>query len=423
MAASFGEKLLQEVHEEGLDELLHDLRAVYRENVGNATTRFGVATIDELQGLFMPSQHPYNQLMLENNVDEQGEYIPAAAGYEFTQTAAPSQPASIDRTPVLEIASTSSAAGKSQMLYYMAAMTVLPAKVNGVPLNGLDSAVVFIDTDNRFDSERLRTVARGMVQSRLQTSDAPFSDATSHGSIEAMLVTSLQHVHIFRPQSSLALLATLQCLDTYLLDIRRHISASRPLRAVIIDSATAFLWQDKLQDEIARTEDIGRPTAEIEQERLRKESFYLADIYADLVACLKRLQHVFDCSVIYTTTSFSGRSIEKASAPYGSYNPLDTAFLTIPSFRSPLPPPWGLFPTLRLVLQRDMVRPFSPGVTMSDARNDAPRRQEVVMRGEFLGSVNGWRREDWPRRLLEELKRRDGGGFAFRVGLYGITFS
>jgi hypothetical protein len=302
----------------------------------------------------------------------------------------------------------------------LAALAILPSEFNGIPLGGFGSAVVFVDTDGRFDAERLRTVAREIIQSTLQTRGA--SSSLSH-SIEATLLNSLQHVHVFRPQSSLALIATLQSLDTYLLDISRHVSANRPVHAIVIDSATAFFWQDKLQDEIARTEDIGRPAADIERERLKKESFYLADVYADLVAELKRLQHMFDCSVIYTTTSFNGRAIEKQPDFYGSYNILDTAFPSMPSFRSPLPPPWGLFPTLRLVVQREAVRPFSPSATVSEVQREAPMRQEIVMRAEFVGSVNGWGRENWPRKLLEELKRRDEGVFGFRVGRDGITFS
>ncbi|KAL2825021.1 hypothetical protein BDW59DRAFT_172529 [Aspergillus cavernicola] len=421
----FGEQLLQEVHGEGLDELLHDLRVLHSENVKN-TTRLGVAPIDELLELLMPSsQHLHNQPVSgENPADDQLDAISPTVGYEPSQSAVPVQPAVISRAyPVLEISSTSSAVGKSQSLYYITALAVLPPTFNETSLGGFGSAVVFIDTDGRFDAERLRTVARGIVRCRLQTRIEALSyDVALDHIIESILLTSLQHVHVFRPQSSLSLLATLQSLDTYLLDLCRHTSANRVLQSIILDSATAFFWQDKLQDEIARTEDIGRPSAAIEQERLRKESFYLADVYADLVATLKHLQQIFDCAVIYTTTSFNGRSTEKPSAPYGSYNPLDTAFPNILSFRSPLPPPWGMFPTLRLVLQRDTVRPLPPSVTVSEAVKDAPTRQEAVMRGEFLGSVNGWGREDWPRRILEELKRRDGGRFFLRIGREGVTF-
>ncbi|KAL4866759.1 hypothetical protein BDV12DRAFT_187182 [Aspergillus spectabilis] len=422
----FGEKLLQEVHEESLDELLHDFRVLHRESSGNTRTRFGVEPIDELLCLFWPSPQHLHSLphVEENNSGDQFDDIPPGVDHGATQLETPVQPAFLNQPyPVLEISSISSAAGKTQVLYYLSALAVLPSEFNGIPLNGLNSAIVFVDSDGRFDVERLRTIARGIVRSRLQTrAESLYLGTSLDDSIETLVVASLQHVHVLRPQSALALLATLQSLDVYLLDLRRHVSTNRPLQAIFIDSATAFFWQDKLRDEVARTEDIGKPAAEIELERHQKKSFYLADIYADLVVALKRLQHIFDCAVIYTTTSFSGRSMEKPSAPYGSYNPLESA-LNTPSFRSPMPPPWGLFPTLRLVLQREMVRPFPPSVTIHEAQRDATMRHEVVMRGEFLGSMNGWGREDWPRRILEALKRRGDGHFTFNVGREGVTFS
>ncbi|KAL5048612.1 hypothetical protein BDW71DRAFT_15353 [Aspergillus fruticulosus] len=422
MSASFGEKLLQEVHEEGLNELLHDLRALHRERSKSTKARFGVPPIDDLLESFWPPVQPLHNLTSigEDIVSGLVDDTSATENHEPAHLEVPVHPAFLSRPyPVLEISSTCSAAGKSQVIYYLTALAVLPFEFNGVSLNGFNSAAVVIDSDGRFDAERLRTVARGIVLDKLNNRVKP--DTDYHDSVEAMISASLQHIHIFRPQSSLALLATLQYLDAYLLDLPRHASSNRGLQAIIIDSATAFFWQDKLQDEIARTEDIGRSAAEIERERRERENFHLADLYADLVTSLKRLQNIFDCTVIYTATSFGVRSTAKSSMPYGSYNPLDTALQT-PSFRSPLPPPWGLFPTLRLVLQREVVRPFPPGVTVQEAERDAPMRQEVVMREEFLGSVNGWGREDWPRRILEELKRR-GAQFNFNVGRNGVSFS
>ncbi|RDW67366.1 putative Rad51 family DNA repair protein [Aspergillus mulundensis] len=423
MAASFGEKLLQEVHEEGLDELLHDLRVLHRDHSGSTETRFGVAGIDELLGLFWPSSQSLHHIpsIGEHNAIDEVDDDPVAVDHDPTHFEVSVHPAFLSRPyPVLEISSTSSAAGKSEVLYYLTALTVLPFEFNGISLGGLNSAVVFIDADGRFDAERLHAIARGIVLDKLRTEDKPSADLRA--AVESMLLASLQHIHVFRPQSSLALLATLQTLDAYLLNLPLHASANRALHAIVLDSATAFFWQDKLQDEVARTEDIGQSAAEIERRRRERETFHLADLYADLVASLKRLQGAFDCAVIYTATSFSGKSAEKPSMPHGSYNPLDTA-LNTPSFRSPLPSPWGLFPTLRLVLQREAVRPFPPGVTVQEAERDAPMRQEVVMRGEFLGSVNSWGREDWPQRILEALKRRGGGQFSFNVGRKGVAFS
>lgn len=252
-----------------------------------------------------------------------------------------------------------------------------------------------------------------------------------------MLSSSLQHIHVFRPESSSSLLATLQSLSTYLYELHRHLSSSRPLHSIFIDSAGAFFWQDKLHDEVARTEDIGRPHADVEHERAQKESFYLGDLYAELVVELKRLQTVFGCAVTYTTVASSGRSMAgtgsdsnqqngyRPSGPFELYNPLDELASRPrgPAFRSPLPPPWGVFPDLRLVVQRDRVKGFPDSMSAEKAQEQAVLRREVVLKGRFLVWVNAWGREDWPRRVHEGLERRNGGMFGFRATREGVWFT
>lgn len=459
MAASFGEKLLGEVYEEGLDELLHDLNCLYESSNSTPRERLGIQALDDLLGVFVPSpttvpgaraQYQPPEPTIRTDLDKQEqeqeqvsheEPIQSQLGHDsntyYREKFHP--PVRIKSTdPVVEISSTSSGAGKTQTLYYLAAVAILPSEFNGAKLNGRESAVVFIDSDGRFDAERLLTVARGIVHKKLKSQHeravSPSASATegvleySQEDLDALLVASLQHVHVFRPQSSVALLSTLQSLDTYLLDLARHFSSSRPLHAIIIDSASAFFWQDKLHDEVARTEDIGRPYDEIECERRKKKSFYLFDMYADLVTELKRLQRRFSCAVVYTTIAWSGRSTPgqlstpRPSGPFALFDPSDIPASRAPSFRSSLPGPWGVFPTIRLVVQRDMVRPFPPTMTAIEAQRQAPRRQEVVLKGRFVGWVNGWGREDWPQRVVKGLEEKSGGMFGFYVGMDGVYF-
>lgn len=263
------------------------------------------------------------------------------------------------KEPVVEIASTASAAGKSQLLYYLAATAVLPETCGG-----RSAAVVYIDADGRFDAHRLRTVAMGIAQTAVEA---------------ATVEDSLQHVHVFQPSSSGCLLATLQTLQDYLLDVKRHVSSARPLRAILLDSATAFLWQDKLRDQIARVEEIGLPASEIEQDRRENRSFVLGTLYAELVSELKRLQGEFGCAVVFTATVWT-RGLEGDAV----------------GFRSSLPPPWGLFPALRVVVR-------------------------ATGRGVFEAGVNTWGREDWPRRVVEGLQRTHrGGAFSFHANVDGV---
>ena len=247
--------------------------------------------------------------------------------------------------------------------------------------------------------------------------------------LESILLASLHHVHIFRPQSSSSLLATLQSLDIYLLDTTRHHSSTRPLNAIIIDSASAFIWQDRLRDEVSRIEEIGRSPAEVQSEREQKQSFYISDLYGELIKELKRLQRVFSCSVIYTTILWSGKGNNlqhpqsyHPSGPFDLYNPPVVSNKT-PAIRSSLPAPWGSFPALRLVVQRDAVRPFPPGMTVREALREASMRQEIVAQGKFSTWVNGWGREEWSRRMEDGVERLNGGMFAFYSRKDGVYIS
>ncbi|KAH2112626.1 hypothetical protein KXW75_006135 [Aspergillus fumigatus] len=453
MAASFGEKLLREVHTERLDELLHDLRSLFPRSPGESTSQLGVKPLDALLEVFMHSlsaaqaqiQQVGRDLYQEQQNEHELQYIPAddeddqiaSAGDRRLPTASLSK----QINPVIEISSVSSAAGKTHLLYYLTVIAVLPSTINGIRVDGLASAVVFIDADGRFDAERLRTVARDLIDRKFKahfdtgTRESPEGQKAqpvfAAEELESVIATSLQHVHVFRPQSSASLLATLGNLQAYLLDGSCHYSSHRPLHAIFIDSATAFFWQDKLRDDVTRTENIGRPVAEVERERNQKRVFSLSDIYAELVQSLKNLQRCFGCIVAYTCNTLNSRSVtgyqshnqstQQHSGPFDLENPSNVATArSMPSFRCPLPSPWGAFATLRLVVRRDAVRPFPPMISARDAQRDALMRQNVVLEGRFLGWVNEWEREEWPRRFVDGLKERNGGVFSFHVSRRGV---
>lgn len=407
--------------------MLHDLRdlcAVGSEDIVSKD-RLGVKELDHLLDVFMPvpaAQHPSRQPQssslpqAEDDLLFSGDEEDIVIGHQarFTPVSRPN--------PVVEISSSSSAAGKSQLLYYLTAITILPLTYEGARVDGKESAVVFIDADGRFDADRLRTVARGILHRRLR--DQPETIEPAH--LEAILLTSLQHVHVLRPQSSSSLLATFHSLDTYLFDLSRHVSSNRRLHAIIIDSASAFFWQDRLRDEVARIEDIGRPLAGIEREREQKQSFYISDLYAELVKELKRLQRRFSCAIIFTTTSLTGKTSSshhtqsyQTSGPFDLYNPPAPPTKT-PALRPFLPAPWGTFPTLRLVVQRDAVRPFPPNITVHNAERDAANRHEVVKQGKFSGWVNGWGQEEWPSRVVDGIDGLNGGMFVFYARSEGV---
>jgi hypothetical protein len=323
--------------------------------------------------------------------------------------------------PVVEISSSLSASGKSQLLYYLIALAILPRSFGDSSIGGHEAAVVLIDADDRFDVGALHNVTRGIIKEAKGLSDSDgnnIAQGLTDDKIETMINSALQHVHIFRPQSSSALLATLRSLDTYLFNVSCHHSASRPLQMIAIDSVTAFYWQDRLRDEVARTEDIGRPRTEIDQEREQKQSFYLSDLYSQLVTELKRLQGRFGCTVVYTATVSGGRP--SINGYHSALGPYDRSPSRTPALRPALPAPWGIFPTLRLVVHRDLVRSFPPAISAHDARKDAPSRQNIVRQGKFSAWVNSWGREDWPRRLADSVDALNGGCFSFYVRESGV---
>jgi hypothetical protein len=324
------------------------------------------------------------------------------------------------RLPVLEISSPSSGAGKTQLLYYLAAVAVLPVMYRGVHLGGREAAVVLLDSDARFDADRLWEVADGIVRQkikqRLQEPEKDTLEKPDDADLAFLVHDALQHVHVFRPQSSSALLSTLQGLDSYLFDLTRHISAARPLHAILLDSASAFYWQDRLRDEVARTEDIGRNPAEIARDREQHRTFHITVLYREMVAELRRLQTLFDCAIVYTTWGVSRAVSSSSSLP--SYGAISSG---PPSFRPHLPPPWGSFPTLRIVIQRDAVRQFGPDATVAEAERDAAIRQDVVHQGKFSAWVDPWGREEWPLSVLNALNRMtERGGFPFWVRGEGV---
>lgn len=412
--------------------MLHDLANVYPASRDGEAQVLGVPSIDALLEVFMlrvsgpadaqhqhpPERNPDDEEMLFQD-DDNG--APESLSNIFFSGFAQRNKRPI---PVLEISSSLSGAGKSQLLYYLVARAVIPRSYNGVHIGGQEAAVVFMDADDRFDADRLRVVTRSLLQQSVsqaeQKTDSGDPASLSTEGIESVLLSSLQHVHIFRPQSSSALLATLSKLDGYLYDVSQHHSSSRPLQMLVIDSATAFIWQDRLRDEVARTEEIGRPREEVDRERELKQSFYLSDLYAEIIKQLKRLQGRFGCTVVYTTVSGGRTPVPNAgdhSGPFGQY---DRTTSRIPSLRPPLPAPWGTFPTLRLIVHRDAVRSFPPGMSAHSATKKAAMRQSVVQQGKFSGWVNGWDREEWPRRVTDGVDAHNGGSFSFYIKDAGV---
>lgn len=314
-------------------------------------------------------------------------------------------------------------------MYYLIAMSVLPATFHGHKLDGRGGAVVLLDTDGRLEVERLYDIIEGVVRHALDDTHAS-SSGNASDEIGMMVRDVMRHIHIFRPQTSSSLLSTLQSLHTYLLH-SPHGDGSRPLHGIFIDSLSAFYWPDRLRDEIARTSEIGLPAIQTQQRQKQRTAFYMSVLYADVAAELRRLQEVFGCAVVVTSWGITPRSSSSSSSSLGmgglgggggGYG--NNIWAGPPIFKPHLPAPWNsTFPDLRLVVQRDHVRTYPGTATLNEWERDAAIRQSVVRKGKFSAWVDTTTLTAWVggEVVLSALRKMpDNGGFPFWVRDDGV---
>ncbi|KAL1961416.1 hypothetical protein VTO42DRAFT_144 [Malbranchea cinnamomea] len=436
-AAAFGEKLLAEVQQESLADILCDVRNSVLEAFDgqDESSCLGIKPIDELLQLFRvaTASRPQGGQQQTGQPAASEEQVPVHDGQEGY--APPERSRALERVPtgprdpIIEITSPSSGDGKTSLLYYITAIGVLPPSLDGVHLGGKGGTVVFLDTDFRFDAERLRDVLVRIVRDRMYAQDTTTQQEDQEANtqikqaLELTVGECLRHVHVFRPQSSLALLATIRSLESYLL-AGDHVSHARKVHAIVLDSASAFYWQDRREAEllsipgVREERKVGGSTASVSTSE--SEIMTMSQVSQETISSLRHLQRIFCCAIVYTTWG-----LQRASHPRPYYSGQDPSAHSIPdslSFRPYLPRPWPTFPTLRLVVQRDAVRPFAPLMSIDEAERDAPSRQGVVARGEFSAWVDMWGSENWAPGVAERVAGKGTFGFWVRSdGVGGFT--
>lgn len=276
------------------------------------------------------------------------------------------------------------ASGKTNFLYHVTARAVLPSKQGGQ-----GTAVVWFDIDGRFSATRLREVVLGVISSAMVNEDDE----------ESLVQEALTHVHVFQPQSSRQLIETLDWLPSYLLDATAHSSIHRRLGLLIIDSATAFYWQDRFSSETARFEQPDKPRTE-------------PSLTAKTITRLKKVQKEFDCTIVYSTSS-AVSAVRKPAPLSGA----DTTAPQEPRSTSA----WTAFATLTLNLSRvDMPR-FDAHMSLEECLRDREKRQDSVAKERFMAEVDRSTIETWTAGLKEGWRKMEtGGSFRFSVGT-GVT--
>ena len=152
---------------------------------------------------------------------------------------------------------------KSEMLYHLIVRCILPTKHGG-----LETEVMFVDTDYHFDTLRLVTIleARLAQQSAEPTREScPKEGTEEEEGDEEMVKACLQRLFLVHSSTSAQMLLSLHYLEGWF--------SSRPtLGLLVLDSISAFYWQDRCNGggSVPRQEANLRKCTQL-LERLRKD--------------------------------------------------------------------------------------------------------------------------------------------------------
>lgn len=240
------------------------------------------------------------------------------------------------------------------------------------------------------------------MMSYVQSSVGARSETTCMETIDPLVRSSLEHLHVFRPQSSLSLLATLSSLQSYILDTISHVSANRQVGSIILHDLDAFLWQDRLEDAEDETQDGKTP----------RNTTLLSSRFRDMVAHLRRLQADFCCLVAATSSALSTVT----------YTRIDGRM--VPTLRSHLPNVWKSIVTVRLIVQRDSVRKYPLGVSAEEAAREAGQRREAVEQSGFSARLDWSQSDNWREETRNTIRALgEGWEFPFKVTASGVEFN
>ncbi|KAF3906465.1 hypothetical protein ABW20_dc0106130 [Dactylellina cionopaga] len=152
-------RLLMEVdkHNETLSDLLTDIRLTVQHHNTSSHGPFHVAFLDNLLRPHL-RDHLYNQSIDGNN--------PSTVASSF-DAPAENDALAKDKPVIVEISSDRPCAGKTQLLYHLVCVALLPESWNSINLEGKDGAVVFIDCDGTFNILRLTEIIESYVRTKL----------------------------------------------------------------------------------------------------------------------------------------------------------------------------------------------------------------------------------------------------------------
>ena len=313
--------------------------------------------------------------------------------------------------PVIEICGLKPCSGRTQLLLYIISLFLLPKVYDRIPIHGQEAAIALMDLSSTFPILRLSKIMRQQIQAATAKSSSKTKDEQG---ISKLVHASLDHLHIFRPQSSAAFLATVKSLASHFLDdTTKHYSANRRLAAIIITDLDAFYWQDRQASQEAEDAKLleaeNHPEHVLERTKPPHTESLLSHRYRALISSLQSSQNLFDCPIVATTSAL--------------YNPSHTHIagrrhLTL---KPHLPSVWNKFCTVKLLVQKTPVPRFPPEITVEEAERERKQRQDVVERGECEVRVDWWGSDGWAKEVREGVGRMRALGF--RVNGEGVFIS
>ncbi|EIN14184.1 hypothetical protein PUNSTDRAFT_38523, partial [Punctularia strigosozonata HHB-11173 SS5] len=151
---------------------------------------------------------------------------------------------SLNRGDVLEIQGPASS-GKTHFIYHLTSICLLPDHLDGHRLGGWNKAAVVFDCDDAFDVIRFKQLLDSQISHLIARSSAGASESgpvrADEQQREKLVTDCLQHLHVFRPTSTLQLAATILNLPSYHLENDPDVE----IGLLAVDSISAFYWPDR----------------------------------------------------------------------------------------------------------------------------------------------------------------------------------
>eukprot|EP00794_Sanderia_malayensis_P002833 gene2833-3276_t len=163
--------------------------------------------------------------------------------------------------------------GKTTLLMHVCIKCILPKLWQGLELNGLESKVIYIDTDYKFPLRQFRVALESHLKKALENANQVEENLKTCG-LNDFLESCLERLFICRCHSSYNLAKTLGFMETLL-------QANPDVSMIMVDSISSFHWTDRTIG------GYGRAEQEANQRDMLTKLRKLIDVYHIVVLATK----------------------------------------------------------------------------------------------------------------------------------------